>query len=203
MSTKLRRGLSADTSLTSHREPSPSARGANASRPAPRRPRAANVFDAHWEPGGVKIEGDWKGYIRETWVQGEVFEVVFQDIVTTRSAKANRYLWGVVYALIAQHTGHSPEAIHDAMCELHLPDEHARVEFFNRMTGEKLEVEVDSRRSSKLSGMAFYDFVEEVRQWALNFLDVVTPDPDPEYWRKRTPKERPADVMRREKGAAA
>jgi hypothetical protein len=164
--------------------------------------KAPYVFEAHWEPGGVTIEAGWQAYVRETWVQGEVFEVTFQDVATSRSAKANRYYWGVVLALIAEHTGHKPEAIHDAMCELHLPDEHGRVEFFNKLTGERLEVEVDGRRSSKLSGHVFYDFVEDVRQWAQDFLNVETPDPDPEYWRKRAPKENPREVMLRERVSA-
>lgn len=103
-----------------------------------------------------------------------------------RSQKANKYLWGVVYALMSVHTGHSPEDIHDAMCERFLPSEHKRVEFYNKMTGEHVEtIETDARRSSKLTGGPFYDFVESVRQFAREFLDVDTPDPDPEYWRKR------------------
>jgi hypothetical protein len=164
-----------------------------------------NVFVAIRGEKGVTFEDAhaFTKYVSETWGTGECFEIVCQDIQTTRSAKANRYYWGVVLKLIAEHTGHKPEAIHDAMCEMFLPDEQARVEFFNRMTGEKLEVQVESQRSSKLNGMAFYDFVEEVRQWARDFLQVDTPDPDPEFWRKRTAKERPADVMRREKGQAA
>jgi hypothetical protein len=105
-----------------------------------------------------------------------------------RSRKANAYLWSVVYALMSVHTGHSPEDIHDAMCERFLPSEQKRVEFFNAMTGERLEVETDARRSSKLTGAPFYDFVELVRQFAREFLDVDTPDPDPEYWRKRASK---------------
>lgn len=103
-----------------------------------------------------------------------------------RSKKANAYLWGVVYALMSVHTGHSPEDLHDAMCEKFLPSEQKRVEFFNKMTGERLEVETEVRRSSKLAGSPFYDFVENVRQFAREFLDVDTPDPDPEFWRKRT-----------------
>ena len=82
----------------------------------------------------------------------------------------------------------SPEEIHDAMCAMYLPNESKRVEFFNRMTGERLEVETDTRRSSKQSASEFYDFVEKVRKFALEFMGVRTEDPDPEYWRKRERK---------------
>lgn len=103
-----------------------------------------------------------------------------------RSRKANNYYWSTVLPLLAKENEQTPEEVHDAMCELFLPNEHRRVEFFNRLTGEALTVECDSRRSSKLTGGPFYDFVERVRLWGLEFLGVVTPDPDPEYWRKRT-----------------
>lgn len=102
----------------------------------------------------------------------------------TRSQRANAYYWSTVLLLIAQHTEHTPEEIHDAMCARFLPNEHKRVEFFNRHTGEQLDVDIDTRRSSKLTGAPFYDFVEQVRMWAADWLGVFTPDPDPEYWRK-------------------
>jgi hypothetical protein len=103
----------------------------------------------------------------------------------TRSERANAYYWSTVLALIAKENEQTPEDVHDAMCEMFLPNERKRVEFFNRMTGEVLTVETDGRRSSKLSGGEFYDFVERVRLWGVEFLGVITPDPDPEYWRKR------------------
>lgn len=101
-----------------------------------------------------------------------------------RSQKANAYLWGHVYDEMSKHTGHSPEDIHDAMCERFLPNEHKRVEFFNHMTGEQLTVETDGRRSSNQTPTDFYDFVENIRGFALEFLGVETQDPDPEYWRR-------------------
>lgn len=115
---------------------------------------------------------------------GMVIEVKVAKYKPLRSTKANAYLWGVVYALMAKDQEMTPEEIHDAMCERFLPNEQKRVEFFNRMTGECLAVETDGRRSSKLKGEAFFDFVERVREFARDFLNVHTPDPDPEYWRR-------------------
>lgn len=102
-----------------------------------------------------------------------------------RSERANAYYWSCVLAEMARATGHSADEIHDAMCERFLPSEAKRVAFFNRMTGEELTIEIDHRRSSKLNGGAFYEFVEHVRQFAAEFLNVETQDPDPEYWRQR------------------
>ena len=103
----------------------------------------------------------------------------------TRSTKANAYYWSTVLPLLAKENEQTPEDLHDAMCELFLPNDFKRVEFFSRLTGEVLRVTVDKRRSSKLTGHEFYEFVERVRLWGVEFLGVITPDPDPEYWRKR------------------
>lgn len=116
--------------------------------------------------------------------------VVIGKDKATRSERANRYLWGVVYRWmsieqVGKDHDETKEAIHDAMCERFLTNEQRRVEFFNRLTGECLTVDTTARRSSRLAGDAFYDFVEDVREFARTFLNVETPDPDPEYWRKR------------------
>lgn len=108
-----------------------------------------------------------------------------------RSEQANAYYWGQVLTPMSKDGSdgdQSPEEIHDAMCAMFLPDEPKRVAFFNRMTGETLEVETDARRSSRLKGDEFYTFVEQVRKFALEFLGVRTEDPDPNYWRKRLTK---------------
>lgn len=104
----------------------------------------------------------------------------------SRSLRANAYYWGVVLAMAEQESGQSANDIHCYWCELFLPDEKKRLAFFNRLTGERLQVIVDGRRTSKLTGTAFYDFVENCRLWCQEYLNVTTPDPDPEYWRKRS-----------------
>lgn len=135
-----------------------------------------------------KLQAFTSAQIRATLKQhaGTPIEVRIRRHKATRSERANRYLWGVVYKLLAKENEQTPEDFHDAMCAMFLPDEKKRVEFFNKMTGECLTVEIDPRRSSKLKGDEFYDFVERVRLWGLEFLGVITPDPDKDYWRKRS-----------------
>lgn len=111
--------------------------------------------------------------------------VTMESAADARSARANRYYWGVVLKAVAEHTGQKAETLHEIWCGMFLPNEHKRVEFFNRLTGEHLVVETDGRRTSKLTGGPFYDYVEECRVWAAEWLGVTTPDPDPQYWRKR------------------
>ena len=117
--------------------------------------------------------------------KGQHVDVTIDRHTDTRSARANAYLWGPVYREIAAYTGHTVEDIHEAMVARFLPSEQKRVAFFNRTSGEVLEVSTSRRRTSKLTGQAFFDFVEAVRQFAAEFLGVETEDPDPEYWRAK------------------
>ena len=115
-------------------------------------------------------------------------DVVVRRHKDTRSLRANNYYWSCVLEVMSKEHSEgdqSAEEIHDAMCQMFLPDEVKRVEFFNRMTGEVLSVDTDPRRTSKLKGDEFYTFVEKVRKFALEFMGIRTEDPDPEYWRKR------------------
>lgn len=138
----------------------------------------------------VLLEDERPG--RQRYLQtliGLPVDVVVKEHRDRRSERANAYYWGCVLAPMSKDGSdgdQSPEEIHDAMCEMFLPNEKKRVEFFNRMTGECMAVETDGRRTSKLTGGPFYDFVEKVRKFALEFMGIVTEDPDPAYWRKRT-----------------
>lgn len=126
--------------------------------------------------------------------KGQHIDLTVEAHRDRRSEQANRYLWGHVYREIAAYTGHTVDDIHDAMVERFLPSERRRVEFFNRTSGEVLELDIDRRRTSKLSGKAFFDFVDAVRLFASAFLSIETEDPDPEYWRGRLARPRPADL---------
>jgi hypothetical protein len=117
-------------------------------------------------------------------LSGKRVEIDVREYKSRRSERANNYYWSSVADVIAKDQEMTAEELHDAMCERFLPNEHQRIEFFNRMTGESLTVETDGRRSSKLEGGKFFDFVERVREFGRDFLGVQTEPPDPEYWRK-------------------
>jgi hypothetical protein len=125
------------------------------------------------------------------WLEGQhgkelAFSV--QPRAYLRSLRANGYYWGTVVAAAVHESGQPECDIHSFWCEQFLHDERKRLKFFNRLTGQALQVDIDSRRSSKLTGRAFYDFVENCRLWMQEWLGVTVPDPDPDYWRKRTKK---------------
>lgn len=102
----------------------------------------------------------------------------------TRSLRASNYYWAVVIKAAVEHSGQPADDVHDFWCAKFIPSEQKHLQFFHKMTGEKIEADVDTRRSSKLNRAEFYDYVEACRQWLIDFLGVSTPDPDKSFWRK-------------------
>ena len=126
--------------------------------------------------------------------KGEEVTLTLQSRSALRSAKANAYYWSVVVQAAVDESGQPDSDIHSYWCELFLPEEKKRLQFFNRLSGERLQVTIDSRRTSKLTGTPFYDYVENCRLWLQEYLGVTTPDPDKDYWRKRTKKAEMVDA---------
>ena len=101
-----------------------------------------------------------KKLLRDVQVfKGREVVVTVQPRSVLRSLRANNYYFGVVVAAGAKESGQPEEDIHSFWCEQFLPNEKKRLQFFNRLTGERLQVDIDSRLSSKLTGTAFYDYV--------------------------------------------
>ena len=84
-----------------------------------------------------------------------------------RSERANKYYWSTVLPPMVDYLddGARPPKTSTTRCApcFYLPNEKKRVAFINRVTGETLAVEAETRRSSTLGSRAFYEFVEKVR----------------------------------------
>ena len=82
-----------------------------------------------------------------------------------RTSRANRYLWGVVYALIAREVGCTSEELHDAL----------KAKFRGR---EDMTTGLVIARSTRVNSAEFWDYVEQVRHWSHTFLGVYIPEPN-------------------------
>lgn len=102
----------------------------------------------------------------------------------TRSEQAHKYYFGVVLKLIAAETGHSIDDLH----EVFKAEWNSKtVLWTDPATGEMTERRIP-QTTTKLKVSDFYQYVEEVRFYAAESLGIVTPEPDPEYWKKREGK---------------
>ena len=98
----------------------------------------------------------------------------------TRSAQANRYLFGVVYRAMAEKTGRTPEEIHDLCCQWFLPKPTIR-KVSNWPDGELRTIVREVPHTRALTPAQFQAFVEAVRLFAKSCMGIETDDPD--YWR--------------------
>jgi hypothetical protein len=111
--------------------------------------------------------------------EGLCVTVTVSEEKDIRTIVANRYLWGVCYRDIEKETGQPRELIHAEMCERFLKQQVVYLDKATGLTVEKWYV----GGSSGLSVREFYEFVEKVRLWAAEWLELTIEDPDPEYRR--------------------
>jgi hypothetical protein len=118
------------------------------------------------------------------WSDGPV-DVTIEKLLATRSPQANRYYWGAVIKAIARHTGYTADETHDMLKIMFLPKELAVANY----NGEIVSEFVIGGSTRRLNSVDFYDYVERVRLWALETLElnILPPDPD---WRAHVETER-------------
>ena len=90
-------------------------------------------------------------------LEGKRINFMVEEYKDSRSTAQNRYLWGVVYALIADSTGNSPEVIHDAMRVRHLCDN----------PGEPVQI---IHSTTELDAAAFGVYLEKIKRDAAEGL---------------------------------
>ena len=90
----------------------------------------------------------------------------------TRSQQANRYYWGVVVEAVSQHTGYSPDEVHEIFKAKFLPKKVTVADGNGEIQGEF----VIGGTTTKLNVNEFYDYVEAIRRWAAE-LSIDIPDP--------------------------
>lgn len=93
-----------------------------------------------------------------------VYEISIKPKKNNRSVQQNRYMWGVVYKLIAEHTGYTVDEIHQLMKDRFLSYERNDVTFHGR--------------TSKLKTSEFEVYLENIRRFAAMDLGIHIPDPN-------------------------
>ncbi len=102
-----------------------------------------------------------------------------------RSLAQNAYLFGVVYNLISEKTGYEPSDLHDYLLGKHFGTKLKRVPKSKYNPEGLIELPVrttttnEHGRRSVLGKTAFSEYVEFVRRFAAEKLNLVIPDPDP------------------------
>jgi hypothetical protein len=97
---------------------------------------------------------------------------------SSRTAAQNAYYWGVVIKHLSDYSGHTPDETHDVLKIMFLPKDVA----LHTQTGEVVAEFVIGGSTTGLTSAQFSDYVERIRVWAFDTLDVSIPPGDP-AWR--------------------
>ena len=111
------------------------------------------------------------------WPDGPATLTVERE-AATRSLEANAYYWGVVVKALADHTGYTADETHEVLKIKFLPKDVA----LRTGMGEVVAEFVIGGSTRTLTVGEFFDYVERIRQWAFEALDVDIPPADP-TWR--------------------
>ena len=98
---------------------------------------------------------------------GKRIQLTVEKMKRTRSHSQNAYYWGVVVRLIAQHTGHDPEQIHELLKHMFSP---------KWAFGSNRIVRIPTS-TTRLDTLEFVDYTEKCRLWANDFLGLNIPLP--------------------------
>lgn len=110
-------------------------------------------------------------------------EVVCERFVMGRTMQQNKALFGHAYKILRGETGHTVDELHDFFCRRFFGE--VEVEMFGRIVSKPARTTTTDEhgRRNVLKWDRFKEFVDEVQQFAATELNVIIPDPDPE-WRK-------------------
>src|ERR1035437_3161438 len=102
-------------------------------------------------------------------LNGKRVQVTVEKIKHSRTLQQNKYYWSVVVKLIAQHTGHDPEQIHELLKQMFSPKWH----FASNLMGASSI----PTSTARLDTIAFVEYTEQCRLWANEFLGLQIPLP--------------------------
>lgn len=99
-------------------------------------------------------------------------EVVVHRLRATRSTQQNRYWWGVCIQLVSEHTGYTPDEIHELAKQMFIPKKLAICDGNGEIVGEH----VMGGSTRTMNTAQFTEFIETFKRWAAETLNVYIPD---------------------------
>ena len=123
------------------------------------------IFFANQKNGELQIEQaqEFKSHVHSL---GEKrLEVTVKPYKKNRSRNQNKYLWGVVYKIISEHTGEDQDDLH-----YHFKNK------FLETKGKSGKLK-SSKSTKKLSTIEFEEYIDKIVRWAASW-DCQIPSPN-------------------------
>src|SRR5262252_1564389 len=131
------------------------------------------VVTGYTDDGKLHISPPQRHMLQEAvlvWPNGPV-SIVVERRHATRSVQANAYYWGVVVKALSDYTGSTPDEMHDILKMKFLPKDVC----IAAPNGEVIGEFVIGGSTARLTTLEFYDYVEQIRGWSFEQLDVDIP----------------------------
>ena len=134
-------------------------------------------FRAKIQAGRIKLYPGEKRYYDHVLqsLEGQNVHVTIGKIKGLRTEQQMRYYWGVVVKMIADYTGDDIDTIHEFCKDKFAPRKTIAV---NMSRGRKESRVVPGCTHDLFKDNFFTDYVDHIRQWAAQELEVVIPDPN-------------------------
>lgn len=100
--------------------------------------------------------------------------ITVERIHATRSIQQSRWYWGVIVEQIAEHTGYTPDEVHEILKAKFIPKRLAVA----GGNGEIVDEFVIGGSTAQMNKVEFGEYCEVIRRWAAEELGIVIPDPD-------------------------
>lgn len=104
---------------------------------------------------------DFKSYIRT--LKGQI-QVTVEKRKKNRTSKENRYYWGVVIPILADHFGYEGEEMHEALKWQFLRKPHSKLPTV--------------QSTAAMSTIEFEEYMRKIRTWAAMEYSISIPEPN-------------------------
>jgi predicted SPOUT superfamily RNA methylase MTH1 len=115
------------------------------------------------EKGKLVLDYPEKFIVRLASLEGKRVEVIIRKETNTRTSNQNRYYFGIVLAVLSEHTGYEVEQMHDALKE----------KFASKRLDNGLMI---TERTSKMSTVRFTEYIDQIKRWASIEMGCYIPD---------------------------
>jgi hypothetical protein len=112
--------------------------------------------------GKLNMEDRFATLLRS--MEGQRVEVTVRKYHRRRTDQQNRYYFGVVIPILADHTGYTSDEMHDAL----------KAKFLGVQEKGLLHI----KSSALLSRLEFKEYVDKIIQWAARDLTIYIPPPE-------------------------
>jgi len=134
-------------------------------------------FSGRVEGGEIKAGHDRWVETELGEIEGEQVFITLEPIRDRRSLQANAFYWGVVVKTIADHTGQTPESLHEYFKARFLSETF----LMTNKDGEVIDERTIVRSTTRLRVIAFSEYIQSIVVWANEFLGLSIPEAEHEH----------------------